>query len=388
MHSIVWPLAIAQTVVWAGTFYLFPAVLPFLETETGWSRSELTLAFTLSLLVSALFSPLSGRLIDGEHGLKVISGGALLSSVSLIILALTGSLWQFYLVWLVIGAAMAFSLYEPCFSILTHHLGATAKPWITRITLVAGLAGTLSFPTVNALADWGGWRAAVVAYAIAIFLIVLPLTVFAVTKLRELHPTQIHNASQTDPTGYYQTPPGHVFWALGIGFTALALSHGMIITHILPLLAENGITTSAAVLAASTIGPMQVVGRIIMMLTERRASTYASSVACFTGLFVGALVLWSAGASLWLVFGFVALHGASWGTLSILRPVLTRELMGGKGFGLISGRLSGLMLGGAAIAPLAGSLLWQAGGYQLMLAVNVGLTLMALLVLLSLRKAV
>ena len=61
-------LAIAETLVWAGYYYSFPAMLLFWESDLGWSRTELTFAFTASLIVSAILAPVSGRLIDRGRG--------------------------------------------------------------------------------------------------------------------------------------------------------------------------------------------------------------------------------------------------------------------------------------------------------------------------------
>ena len=57
-------LAAGQTLVWAGLYYVFPALLVRWETALGWSRTDLTAAITLAILLSALSSPLAGRLID------------------------------------------------------------------------------------------------------------------------------------------------------------------------------------------------------------------------------------------------------------------------------------------------------------------------------------
>jgi len=73
----VWQLAIAQTIVWAGLYYGFPALILRWETEFGWTKAELTGAVTLSIGLSALFSPLAGRLIDRGLGPQVLAGGAL-----------------------------------------------------------------------------------------------------------------------------------------------------------------------------------------------------------------------------------------------------------------------------------------------------------------------
>ena len=53
-RRIVWPLAVAETIVWAAMYYSFPALLPAWESDLGWSKTELSGAFTLALVVSAV----------------------------------------------------------------------------------------------------------------------------------------------------------------------------------------------------------------------------------------------------------------------------------------------------------------------------------------------
>ena len=77
-------------------------------------------------------------------------------------------LWQFYVVWLGLGVAMSGALYEACFAILTRAMGTMAKRAITLVTLVAGLAGTVAFPSAYVLVGFVGWRGAVLTFAIAV----------------------------------------------------------------------------------------------------------------------------------------------------------------------------------------------------------------------------
>src|SRR5690606_29360844 len=76
-RSAVWQLAVAQTIVWAGLFYSFPALILRWETDFGWAKAELTGAVTLSIALSAVCSPLAGRLIDRGLGPRVLAGGPL-----------------------------------------------------------------------------------------------------------------------------------------------------------------------------------------------------------------------------------------------------------------------------------------------------------------------
>ena len=85
------------------------------------------------------------------------------------------------------------------------------------------------------------------------------------------------------------------------------------------------------------------------------------------------LLLMGSGSSPGLLAGFVILFGSSYGTVSILRPVLAREILGGADFGAKSGSLALPYLAATASAPFLGSILWLAGGYDLMLSFLVGL---------------
>ncbi|MGB5329398.1 MAG: MFS transporter, partial [Gammaproteobacteria bacterium] len=139
-------LAIAQMLIWACIYYSFPALLLHWERSLGWSRADLTGAITLAVFVSAFCSPLYGRLIDAGRGALMMTAAAAIGGSCMILLSLIEQLWQFYLLWAVIGLCMAGSLYEPCFALITRARGAQAKRSIIFVTLVAGFAGTVSFP--------------------------------------------------------------------------------------------------------------------------------------------------------------------------------------------------------------------------------------------------
>ena len=64
----VWLLALGLFLIYAGVFYAFPALLPDLLADTGWSKADLALGPTLSYLVMAVLTPLTGRVIDRGHG--------------------------------------------------------------------------------------------------------------------------------------------------------------------------------------------------------------------------------------------------------------------------------------------------------------------------------
>jgi len=350
------PLALAQIVFWVAGYYAFAALLPFWRIEPGWSLSALAGGFTLSLLVTAVFSPLAGRWIDAGRALPMTTGCAILAALAMGGLAFVQELWQFYALCALIGIARAGLLYEPCFAILTRHLGAGARAPITRIALVAGFAGTLAFPLVHILSDAQGWRVCVLVLALLVLMPGLPLALIGYRRIER-------NAPLPAAPPRARVPLTGQFALLALAFGLIAVNHGMIVTHLLPLLDQRGVAAGVATGIAASIGPMQVAGRLAMLAAERRVSTVATLQACLAGLGLAALTLWLAGASTALIVLFALFQGAAYGVTSIARPVLTRERLGQADFGLISGRMGAVFMLGAAIAPLLGAVIAEAAGY-------------------------
>ncbi|MEX2200867.1 MAG: MFS transporter [Dongiaceae bacterium] len=392
-RRIVWPLAIAETVVWAGIYYAFPALLPAWESDLGWSKAALSGAFTLSLLTGAAATPIAGRLIDHGHGRIVLTGGALLGAAMLLLLSQATQLWHFYAVWVGLGIAMACSLYQACFAFLTHALAEKARRAIVLVSLVAGFAGTVSFPTAHSMVALADWRLAVVVFAIAILVIAVPLFWLG-TRSQGASDLALERQPSARASEAMRVAKTAVFWLMALSFAAIAINHGIITTHILPILADRGVQEDAAVLAAAMIGPMQVAGRLAMMAAERYVSTRSIIVACDLSLALAAGLLFAAGfgALPGLVVGFVVLMGAGVGVTSIIRPVVVAELLGRRNFGLVSGLLAMPTTAGYAAAPTIAALLWAEGqrsgsGYDYVLVAAVLLALLGLAALLAAWRA-
>ena len=385
-RRVIWSFAIAETIIWAAFYYSFPALLPEWERSFGWTKADLSLAFTSGLIVCALLAPTVGKLIDRGYSLLVYFGSTILGIASLLLLSTVHDYWQFYTVWLCIGTAMSGSLYEPCFAIITRITGKDSKWAITRITLLAGLAGTVSFPSAHALTELFGWRTALQVFAAAVAAISLPLIWFgckhASKQLAAVNPI---SRGRKSPTRSTLISP--LFWLLAIAFTAINITHGMLLTHLLPILDDRGVTASTAVLVAAMIGPMQVTGRIAMMGAERRISTYGIAISCFLIMIcAGSLLLFSNGA-LALIFTFVILYGAAYGVTTIVRPVITADVFGRESFGAISGMLALPFMFGTALSPTIAALIWSAGGYDMVIMTALGVALFGLIALLAVRFA-
>ena len=377
---IVFPFALVETLVWAGYFYSFPAFLPIWEEELGFSKANLTGTFTLALVVSAVLSPAVGRLIDKGYGRAVFAGGAALASAMLCLLSQATEIWQFYAIWFVIGVAMSGSLYDACFAIVTYSLGPDARRAITLITLAAGFAGTVSFPSAYFLTEFFGWRIAILIFSATIAMFCIPLILYG-SYFAELQSKAYAPKSSQTLSKALSVTRNPRFWFLGVTFFLISVNHGIVISHMLPILHERNLNAGLAVLVASLIGPMQVAGRMTMMAFEKHVSVFAICVASFIAIFFAGGALYFGERGMILILIFVILQGAGYGVLSIIRPTVIAELLGHRDFGIIAGLLAVGFVIGTAIAPTLGSLLWIYGSYDLVIIFAIGIPAMALFAL-------
>ena len=357
-------LAFGQTLVWTCLYYIFPALLLRWETVLGWSKLDLTLAITLAIATSAIFSPIAGKIIDKDFGNSLLLISAVLGGIGLTLLSFIETIWHFYLVWILIGISIAGCLYEPCFAIVTKYRGEKAKHDIITITLIAGFASTICFPLTHIISNIFSWQVAAILFSFVVVFIASPMLWIGATLIRkEAHQTPIlEKTTQCTKDKFLVKNP--VFYYLAICFAIIALVHGVSLNHLLSILSERDYTMNIAISAASCIGPMQVVGRMIMLFSEKHLSTYKFSLIALLGMGISMAILFGSGSSVFLLFLFIAIFGTTYGTISVLRPVIVKNLLGSKNFGLKSGYLASAYLSGTAIAPYFGALIWKYFGYQ------------------------
>ena len=363
-------LAVAQTILWAGLYYLFPALFARWELNLGFSKTAIASAFTSALIISSLLAPLVGNLIDKGHGQKILIGSSILGAAGLIVLSFSSEFWVFFLTWSVIGIALSGCLYEPCFAYVTKVRGTKAKDAIIFITLIAGFAGTVSFPVANIFADFINWQASARLFAFVILLFVVPI-LFLSTKNEDKHSINLN--SSPDKISNYKLRDDLIrpeFSYLFFSFFVLALAHGMIITHIIPLLIERNISNSIQLLISASIGPMQVLGRIIMIILQKQNfSINIISTLTFLLKIIGTVFLIYANDNIYFLILFVIFQGSGAGMTSISRAVVTANIMGYERFGSVSGAMSIGFTGGTALSSFLGAQLWEWNGYDFMLKI-------------------
>ena len=213
------------------------------------------------------------------------------------------------------------------------------------------------------LTEWIGWRGAVMVFGLTVIVIALPL-IWIGCSIASHQGERIAPQPSRYPRNTLRALRNPIFWLLALSFAMVTLDHSMLITHLLPLLDERGIERQTAILAASTLGPMQVVGRLLMVAVEKHVSMLIISVGCCFAMLIATLALLGSASIPVLLMAFVLFQGAGIGVTSITRPVITAQFLGRADFGVVSGLIAVPVIGATAIAPSLGSLVWLTGGYD------------------------
>jgi MFS family permease len=174
-----WPmlagLSIAETVSWGIVYYAFSVFIRPMEIELGWSRAQVTGAFSLALLVGGIAAVPVGHWLDAHGPRALMTAGSVAAVVLLIAWSRVESLVGFYLVWMGLGLAMAAVLYEPAFAIVAAWFVRHRHRALTILTVCAGLASTIFVPLAGWLLVRQGWRSAVVTLAAILAATTVPI---------------------------------------------------------------------------------------------------------------------------------------------------------------------------------------------------------------------
>jgi hypothetical protein len=378
-------LGVTQILAWGALFYPPVLTVPLIAGERGWSITFAMGGFSLALLTAGLLSPRVGILIDRYGGHRVMPVGSLLGTVGLVALVHAEHPAAYIAVWILLGAAIAASLYDPAFSTLGRIFGAHARRPITALTLVGGFASTLSWPATHFLIGIGGWRGAYLSYAALLACVAAPLHAFALPRLRA-QPTA-HMAKSAPAASAVLAPRGWPFILVMAAFAAYAFVPSGLSAHLLAIFRRAGIDAATVVTVGALFGPAQVCARLFELAFARRAQSLTVARCAVATLLAGFALL-----SLWKLSAvaagvFIVTFGAANGLMTIARGAVPLALFGPAGYGHIIGRIGGAGLIMQAIAPLALAFVAEHASDRAALAAVAGFALVSFLALLSVRHA-
>ncbi len=152
-------------------WYSFSVFYVALLGDFHWSRASTASIFSTFVIVGGIASPVSGALVDRFGPGRIVAiGGAVLAAGMLICSRLT-ELWQFYLAFGVVAAlGTASTGWTPCVTMLTRWFRARLGIALGIASGGIGVGILVVVPSVQAIIQGIGWRAAYVTLGVVVLL--------------------------------------------------------------------------------------------------------------------------------------------------------------------------------------------------------------------------
>jgi MFS family permease len=378
----------AGPILITGTFGIF--VKPLAETF-GWSRSAISLAFSLVALMVSFYAPVIGILVDRFGPRKVIVCGAVVFGGGFCSFwFLSASLWQLY------GLYLLTALGGACLTSLPF---ATAiSRWFVRQRGIAlGIMGVGAFvggmyapPLVTYVITHFGWRWAYVTLGVLVWAIAIPTVgLFLVDSPRQIG---LRPDGRTEDDALQSTVTSHgtsrrdytlaearvtiPFWCMAASFALLSGTLHGCITHLAPLLTDQGLTPQQAAAALMVLSAMGVLGRITTGYMLDRLPSHLVAAGYFLAIVIGLLAAMKSN-TLGFALVFAAMVGLGFGAETDIMPYLIGQHFGLRFFGTIFGWVYGAFAFGAVFGPLLmGWIFDTTGSYQLALSIFIPATIL------------
>jgi len=358
--------------VLAATFGIF--LIP-MEEAHGWSRSAISVGFSIVTLTIAIGQPIVGRLMDSNGAKSTILFSATLLGASIASLYfLTANIWHFYIMMMLIGI-VACGTTPVSYTKVVSAWFDRRRGLALAIAIAGSSIGAAVFPPLaQGMIDGIGWRMAYVALGC---IVVVVTWVFVGGLLKEspashgllpdgdLPEDEEGNAEETQ-TGFSRTLAFRTtnFWFLVFAFLCISVAFHACLIHLVPLLRDQGVDATTAANAAALMAMGIFVGRIVTGILLDKYFAARVAIAIFSLFTLAIRLLWFEG-PVWLSFLAVTFLGVAQGAEFDLMAYMVGRYFGLLNFAAIYGVVfSAFTIGGAIGPPIMGFAYDTTGSYQ------------------------
>ena len=365
----------------------FSLLLPPLIDEFGWDRGLVAGAFSFGFLVSAVLSPISGRLMDRHGPCAVIGTGVCLLSAGLLLAPAIRQPWQLYatLGVLVVGGAglmtyTAHSLFLPNWFVRRRGLA------ISIAFSGAGAGAIVLLPWLQTIIGRDGWRASCSAMGLLVLLVTGPLTLLVRRRPEDigLRPDGAARAIGVDVTHRMSNvvDPAWAaiewtvarairtarFWWIVLSYFCALFAWYAVQVHQTKYLVEIGFAPLVAAWSLGIVSVIGIPGQIgFGALSDRIGREFVWTAGCcgFAICYAILVVLEHTPSNALLYVMVVSQGFLGYALTSVMGPIVA-EIFEGPHYGAIFGTVTVALTGGGAAGPWAAGIIHDTtGSYRL-----------------------
>jgi MFS family permease len=358
----------------------FSLMFPPIVDEFGWDRGLAAGAFSFGFLLSALTSPVTGRLMDRRGPRLVILIGVLITTAGLVGATLIAAPWQLYAtLGLLVGIGANCMSYSVHSQFLPNWFVARRALAIGIAFSGVGAGAILILPWLQTLILEDGWRAACWKLGLITLVVLLPINLLVAKSPESLGllpdgeqrtaagaaPKRRSNVVDAEWAATDWTVPRAIrtarFWWLAVSYFSGGWVWYAVQVHQTKYLVEIGFSPMLAAWSLGVVAMAGIPGQIVLgALSDRFGRELMWSVSCagFTICYVVLLLLAATPSQplLWLMV--LSQGGLGYAFASLMGPIVA-EIFEGARFGSIFSLLMVALIGGGAAGPLATGILYD-----------------------------
>lgn len=376
-----WVLAgsvVAMALASGVSFWSFGLYIDPLEKEFGWSRAEVSLGFSVSLLVSGLTGPLIGRWVDARGPRSAIVVGAVLTAATYLLLATTDALWQWFAYLTVNAVCRQLMFFIPFQALISHWFDRRRGMALGILGTGFSLGGFVVVPVMRLVIDEMGWDGSFVLSGAVIVAFFVPLGLLLLrNNPAEVGAAPDGTASAADEPVRPRVRTGMTlaealrtpfFWVLAVAMALFFYGSFGWLVHQVPFYESVGLSRGVAAALVSAAAGSGIVSRLAFgMVADRIPRIEMAAMVLLASLMAGVTALMfdsgTAGIAVFLAFWIVGSGGGP-----LLEPLLLPRAFGLAHFGAILGAFAVIETIGIITSPaVAGAIFDSTGSYDLVL---------------------
>ena len=377
-----------------------------LEDAFGWSRSDISLAVAINVLLFGLVSPFAAALMEKFGIRKVVMSALTTVSFGAFLTIFIQAPWQLIATWGVIVGVGTGSMALVFAATVANRWFVAKRGLVTGLLTAASATGQLIFlPGLSHLAQTYGWKSVSLTVASFAMLVVPFVFFFLRDKPADLGLLPYGAPADWQPPAkselsavalaidtLKQSSKRKDFWYLFGSFFVCGLStSGLIGTHFIPAAHDHGMPTTLAASLLAMVGVFDVIGTVFSgWLTDRydpRKLLFFYFGLRGLSLFLLPSILFSSIHPSTLVF--VIFYGLDWVATVPPTIMLCRAVLGPQRASVVYGWVFvGHQIGGAVAAFGAALLRVQIGDYAVAFYISGALCILTSYFVLQIAKGV